>query len=68
MGTKLRVGGGGWANEIGKGANNFDASLRGATNFGAPIVLDSLGVNKYANKKLGENKVICESYSDYRYF
>ena len=53
MGTKLRVGGGGWANEIGKGANNFDASLRGATNFGAPIVLDSLGVNKYANKKLG---------------
>ena len=45
-----------------RGANNFDASLRGATNFGAPIVLDSLGVNKYAHKKLGENKVICESY------
>ena len=61
MGTKLRGGGVGLTKSE-KGADNFDASLRGAKNFGAPIVLDSLGVNKYAHKKLGENKVICESY------
>ena len=57
MGTKLQ----------GEGVGQTK-SKRGANNFGAPIVLDSLGVNKYANKKLGENKVICESYRDYRYF
>ena len=33
------------------GAKNFDASLRGAENFGPPIVLESLGVNKYTLKK-----------------
>ena len=51
MGTKLQ----------GEGVGQTK-SKRGANNFGAPIVLDSLGVNKYAHKKIGENKVICESY------
>ena len=49
-------------------AKNFVASLRGgAKNFGPSIVLDSLGVNKYA-LKIGENNAICKIYSDFRYF
>ena len=51
-----------------KGGENFYTSLRGGQKIlDLQLFLESLGVNKYTIKKLGENKAIRESYSDFRY-